>query len=200
MTVRRMALADVPAVVALQPLAFPPPFDPDYHWGAYHIERHLAVFPEGQFVADVNGRVIASCSNTRIPVKRWPPHGSWSHVAGGPGLERFDPEGSVLFGMDIAVHPDYRRQGVGRALYGVRFDLLRKMGMEAFGTTVRIPDFSQSGYESTEAYANDVATGKRVDRTMTPLLKMGLTYLGVVPDHMADPESGDTAAALEWRP
>lgn len=200
MTVRPMTLEDVPAVVALQPFAFPPPFDPDYHWDADHIERHLAVFPEGQFVAEDGGKVIASSSNTRIPADRWPPRGTWSQVAGGAAMQGFDPNGPVLFGMDIAVHPDYRGRGVGRAIYGARFDLVRRLGMEVYGTTVRIPGFSASGYNSSEDYANDVASGKIVDRTMTPLLKMGLTYLGVLPGHMPDPESSDTAAALEWRP
>ncbi|RYG32242.1 GNAT family N-acetyltransferase [bacterium] len=195
-----MTSADVPAVVALQPLSFPPPFNPDYHWDAYHIERHLAIFPEGQFVAEDDGRVIASSSNTRIPAKRWPPTGSWSEVAGGPGMEGFDPNGEMLYGMDISVHPDYRGKGVGRAIYEARYDLIRRLGMAAYGTTIRLPDFSKSGYTSPETYANDVAAGKIVDRTMTPLLKMGLTYLGVVENHMYDPESNDAAGILEWRP
>jgi hypothetical protein len=49
-------------------------------------------------------------------------------------------------------------------------------------------------------FATMVVTGTLADRTLTPLLAMGLRYLGTKLDYMPDPESRDAAALLEWRP
>ncbi|MER3496087.1 MAG: GNAT family N-acetyltransferase, partial [Chloroflexota bacterium] len=49
-------------------------------------------------------------------------------------------------------------------------------------------------------YAEEVVAGRIEDRTLTPLLKMGLRYLGVKPEYMEDLESRNFGAILEWRP
>jgi len=103
----------------------------------------------------------------------------------------------MLYGVDISVHPDYRGRGVGRALYAARFDLVRTLGLTRFGTACRIPD--RCGQPAT-AYTTAVAMGVLQDRTLTPLLRYGLSLVGVIEGYMEDEESGNAAALLEWRP
>ena len=99
--------------------------------------------------------------------------------------------------MDIAVHPDARLQGVGRAFYEARDALCRARGLVRYGTGCRMPDFRASGVPTVEAYAAEVVRGERVDRTLTPLLRYGLRFLTVVRGYMRDYESDDAAALLE---
>ncbi len=200
MTVRLMTLNDVAGVVALQPLAFPQPFDPDLHWEASHIERHLEIFPEAQFVAEVDGEIVGSCSNTRIGEAAWRAHGSWVETVGGPYLENLDLSGSTLYGLDISVHPEFRRRGLGRAFYQARYDFVAGHGLARYGTACRLPDFRNSGYANVRSFADAVVDGRATDRTLTPLLRMGLAYRGVIENYMEDAESGDAAALLEWTP
>jgi GNAT superfamily N-acetyltransferase len=109
--------------------------------------------------------------------------------------------GSTLYGLDITVHPDYRRQGIGRAFYDQRFDVVRRGAkLVRFGTGCRLPDFRSSGLACPADYAERVAGGMLTDRTLTPLLRYGLTYVGVIDNYMVDEESGDAAALLEWIP
>lgn len=202
-TVRAMTQADVDAVVALQPLAFPPPFDPELLWEADHLRRHLQVFPDGQFVAVHQGRIVASCSNTRIPEQLWQAHGSWSDTVGGPMLDSFDPEGTTLYGLDISVHPEHQGQGVGRKLYQARFRFVRQQGLLRYGTACRMPNFASGGEAlglSLEEFAQRVVQGATTDRTLTPLLRMGLRFESVIRDYMDDAESGNAAALLSWQP
>lgn len=198
---RQMTPADVAGVTELQRLAFPPPFDEELLWAPEHLHRHLDLFPRGQFVAVVDGSVIGSCSNTRISESQWQAHASWEATVGGPMLDTYDSEGTTLYGLDISVHPDFRRSGIGRKFYRSRFELVRTLGMQRYGTACRMPDYrAQAQGQPPAEYAEAVTQGQATDRTLTPLLRYGLRYLGVIENYMEDDESGNTAVLLEWLP
>lgn len=200
-----MASDDIAGAVALQRACFPPPFPEDLLWSADHLARHLQVFAEGQFVAIAGGKVVASCSNCIISDENWQAHRSWNETVGGPYLGNHDPEGTTLYGLDISIHPEWRRKGLMRALYDMRFQLVRRHpALKRYGTAVRIPDFGGYKIENPEATAEDyvkaVADEIASDRTLTPMLKVGLTVRGVITNYMEDLESHNSAAVLEWRP
>ena len=89
-------------------------------------------------------------------------------------------------------------------LYQERFNYVATNRLARYGTACRLPDFrSADSLEpglTLEQYADEVSRGIRVDRTMTPLLRYGLSFKGVIHKHMVDYESGDGAAILEWIP
>lgn len=190
-------------VAALQPLAFPPPFPSYMHWDPEDLAYHIAIFPEGQFVALHEGEVVGSCSNTRTTVHHWEARSSWMETVGGPRLENFDPSGQILYGLDISVHPAFRRLGIARAFYAARFDWVRANGALAYGTICRIPDYADwelTNHGTPEEFADAVVAGEATDRTLTPLLRFDLQYKGVFRDYMEDSESHNAGAILEWRP
>jgi len=195
---------DVAGAVALQPVAFPPPFDPELHWQMEHLLRHIKLFPEGQFVAAEGEFVVASCSNTLISEESWQAHASWIETVGDPFLGTFDREGTTLYGLDISVHPKFRRRGIAKRLYLQRFELVRSLRLVRYGTACRVPGWhhwhSQNPAGSPEDYVSAVQNSELADPTLTPLLKMSLTLLGVIENYMEDEESGNAAALLEWKP
>ena len=201
---RTMRPEDLDSVVALQRLAFPAPFDPELLWRKDHLEAHLAKFPQGQWVAVVHGTVIGSCSNVRLRFGQANRSRTWDETVGGPLLDAHDEAGSELYGLDISVHPDFRGQGVARALYEARFEYVRTGKLAHYVTACRIPDVDQalcSGrVKSIEEYVQRVQDGTLHDRTLTPLLRIGLELKGIKLDYMDDSESRDAAALLEWKP
>jgi GNAT superfamily N-acetyltransferase len=107
----------------------------------------------------------------------------------------------VLYGLDISVHPRHRGKGLARALYEARFHLVRSLGLARYATACRIPDYHlHSSVLSPESYAELVEKGALIDRTLTPLLRLGLRLVGVCREHMEDWESRNAAALLEWTP
>lgn len=198
--VRPMRPADIAGVVNLQRACFPAPFPEELLWRAEHIAAHLGQFAEGQFVAvDAEDQVWASATNMRLNQSTWDAHPDWETKTGGLALPHHSPDGAVLFGVDISVHPKMRRQGLARSLYQARFDLVGREGIARYATVCRLPGFATSGYESVRAYAEAVAQGHASDATLTPLLRMGLTFVGVQTDYMDDVESGHAGARLEWK-
>jgi GNAT superfamily N-acetyltransferase len=202
--IRTLEATDAKEAAELQSLAFPPPFPQDLLWQPEHLIRHVELFPRGQFIAESAAEVVGSCSNTLVSEESWHAHRSWEETVGGPMLENFDPRGTTMYGLDITVHPAYRRLGIGRAFYEARFDLVRELGLRRYGTACRLPGFadylSSQPESNVREYAEVVVAGHAVDRTLTPLLRYGLTYQGVIENYMDDEESGNAAALLEWLP
>lgn len=194
----------IKGVVALQRDCFPAPFPEEYLWLPAHLERHLQVFPEGQFVALLGGNVVGSASATRISESKWLEHRNWEETVVGFVLETFEPTGNTLYGLDISVHPEHRGRSIGRSLYEARYDLVRRLGLTRYGTACRLPGFlaHRSGHvnASVQEYAEQVVAGEIQDRTLTPLLRYGLRFLCVLDDYMEDHESANSAALLEWTP
>jgi ribosomal-protein-alanine N-acetyltransferase len=87
-TVRRAQPADLPQIVAIERVAFVDP------WEEGTLQESLACYPETFFVAKNNGNVAG-------------------FVAGG-----IEDTGEEVYGhiMNLAVAPEYRRQGVGHHL------------------------------------------------------------------------------------
>lgn len=204
MTVRRITPGDIEDAVALQRACFPAPFPEELLWNRSHLECHLERFPEGQFVAESEGRIVGSASSCLISEENWNEHGSWTDTVGGPYIENHDPGGSTLYGLDVSVHPAYRGQGVGRALYAARLGLVRELGIRRYGTACRLPGFQDWSFSHAgapvEGYVEEVVAGRVADRTLTPLLRYGLKFLGVIHDYMEDLESANAAVLLEWNP
>lgn len=198
--VRGMRAEDIGGVVALQRACFPAPFPADQLWQPAHLAAHLYRFAAGQFVAVAEGLVVGSASAMRVSESAWQAHAGWEETLGGYELANYDPAGTTLYGADISVHPEWRRQGIARALYAARFACVREWGLVRFGTACRIPDFAASGLADPHEYCASVVRRERRDRTLTPLLALGLTFSATLRDYMPDPESGDAAALLEWRP
>lgn len=189
----------VKGAVALQSACFPPPFPPELLWQDDHLVKHLEVFPEGQFVAVCGGQVVGSASSMRVSPSAWLAPHTWDELTGGLHLTRHDPSGSLLYGVDISVHPDFRGRGIARMLYQARFSLVKTLSLEGFVTICRLPGFSASGLASVEDYAASVVRGEITDPTLTPLLRLGLCCMGIASDCMEDEESGNSGARLEWR-
>jgi GNAT superfamily N-acetyltransferase len=198
-TLRPAIAQDICGMVALQRACFPAPFPEELLWNDSHLARHVELFPAGQFVILEGDAVVASASNTLIGEAHYQEHLSWDDTVGGYLLNTFDPKGTTLYGLDISVHPDYRRQGLARNLYKARFDLVQSMGLRRYATGCRLPDFH--AFEGpVDEYLGAVNAGNLTDRTLTPLLKLGLRLIGGHENYMEDEESRNCAALLEWTP
>lgn len=197
--VRPATRADVPGIVRLQKLCFPDPFPEELLWQPKHIESHLRLFAAGQWVAVMGDKVVGSATNMLVERPDWNAHLPWETITGGLHLTNHRARGGVLYGIDISVAPNVRGKGIAKMLYAARFEYVRSNRLWGYGTVCRLPGLLASGL-SAEEYANDVAKGKRIDPTLTPLLKQGLSYRGLIEGYMEDEESLNCGAILEWRP
>jgi predicted amidohydrolase/GNAT superfamily N-acetyltransferase len=191
-----MTLEDVPAVIELQMRAFPglPPWRPE------QLTHHLEVFPEGQLVvSDSTGHILGSASSLLIDWDDYAESANWSSITGDGSFNTHNPLGKTLYGADMGVDPEARKQGIGTALYEARKDLIREHGLKRLLTGGRIAGYGAVASKMTaKEYVAEVVDGKRRDPALTFQLENGLVVLDVVPGYMHDAESYGFATVLEW--
>jgi predicted amidohydrolase/GNAT superfamily N-acetyltransferase len=191
-----MTLGDIPAIIDLQRRIYPEALA----WSVDELKTHLAVFPEGQFVAvDETGAVVGSASSLIIDWDDYAESAKWSVITAHGTFNTHNPLGKTLYGADISVDPQARRQHVGSLFYDARKALVRERGLKRLLTGGRIPGYAEVAGRLTPAeYVAEVVAGKRKDPTLSFQIANGFVVLDVVPEYLEDQESRGFATLLEW--
>jgi ribosomal protein S18 acetylase RimI-like enzyme len=195
---RRMMLADIEPILRLEAACFPG-IPADKHWHPDMLQAHITKFPEGQFVAEIDGWVLGSSTSLRVPLGRaLAPH-RWTEITGGGYLTTHDPEGDCIYGTEIMVHPDARRGGIAKRLYRLRQRLAVETNARALVTGGRIPGYDKHAATMTAVeYVKSVLASERTDRTLSAQLGAGFSVIGVLSDYITDPKSRNHATLLAW--
>lgn len=195
---RAMRIADIRGVQELEAASFPS-IPPDKHWKHDMLRAHVKKFPEGQFVAEIDGWIIGSSTSLRVPLERALQHHRWTEITGGGYITTHDPEGDAIYGTEIMVHPEARRGGIARKLYHLRQDLARQLNARALVTGGRIPGYAKHAERmgATE-YVKSVLAGHRTDRTLSAQLSSGFQVAGVMSNYITDQNSLHHATLLIW--
>src|SRR5690554_2956336 len=86
-------------------------------WKIEQLESHVALFPEGQFCVEYDGKIIGSASSLIINFNEYDDQHSYDEITDKGYITNHDPEGDSLYGIEVMVHPDYRRMKIGKRLY-----------------------------------------------------------------------------------
>jgi GNAT superfamily N-acetyltransferase len=195
MKVRQYTVGDFAGLLELQRACFPPPYPEAQLWSFVQIQSHVQHFPQGALCVEEAGHLIASATTM---ILEQPPH-TFAAATDDGFIRNHNQNGDTLYGVDMAVHPEFRGRGVARMLYQARFALVQQLGLRRFVAAGRMPGLCLYPALSPEAYVAQVVAGKLIDPTLTPQLKNGLQPLEVLHGYIADEESRDCALLLEWR-
>lgn len=193
---RPMVIGDFDAIVALQLACFPG-MKP---WSRDQIESQLTIFPEGQFVIEVDGAVAASASSLIVDSSSHGEWHDWKLSTDNGYIRNHDPNGDMLYGIEIMVAPAYRSMKLARRLYAARKQLARRHNLKGIMIGGRIAGYGQHADQmSATEYVAKVITKDLVDPVLTPQLSNGFVLKGLIPDYFpTDSESRGYATFLEW--
>jgi len=93
------------------------------------IESQLNIFPDGQFVILVDGRVVGFCMTQIVHEKEVTEVHTWKSITDGGLILKHNPNGNYLYGVDICVDPTFRGKKIGSRLYDERKRLCQRMGL-----------------------------------------------------------------------
>jgi 4-aminobutyrate aminotransferase / (S)-3-amino-2-methylpropionate transaminase / 5-aminovalerate transaminase len=166
---------------------------------AQHYQHHLTFFPEGQFVALDNGKVIGATSTIRFNVDFNHVQHTFQEMFTGGWFDRHQPNGEWLYGMDISVHPDYRKLGLGKALYNARNHYVKTMNLNGQVTVGMMSGYGAIKNElSAEQYFEELMAGKRTDPTLTPQMRSGFVPKTLIPNYLTDPVCDNYGVFIVW--
>ena len=195
---RNAEFADIGALVDLTARVY----GAEFGHSADMLRGQQTRFPQGQFVAEYDGRIVGFCATFRIDEESAMAEHAWSEITGGGYASRHDPDGEWLYGMDVCVDPEFRGLRIGRRLYSARKKLCRKLGLRGIVFGGRLPGMEKriKALGSVEEYVHAVREGRYRDPTLSFQLRNGFELVGILPRYVpGDRESMGYAAHLVWR-
>lgn len=120
---------------------------------------------------------------------------------GSKGIANHEPDGPWLYGVEMAVHPDFRRRGLGTALYKARFALVKRlnlMGWYACGMLMGYHRYQDR--MSIQEYSEKVIRREIIDPTVTMQMNRGFEPGGVVLNYLeSEPAAANTGVQIVWK-
>lgn len=198
LTVRLASIKDASEILTLSKKVYKtiPPYT------KAHIMGHLNSFPDGQFVATYNDKVIGYCASILCQEKQVLASHSWHEISGGGYASTHDPSGKFLYGIEIFVDPEFRGIRVGERFYQARKKLCvdRRLKGIAFGGRMPLLSKKIKQIKTPEAYIEAVKQKKIRDYVLSFQLHQDFEIIGVLPNYLpTDKESLGYAAHLMWR-
>ncbi len=198
--VREATRADIPALLALNKAAYPMLAEDNVVWGEANLLSHLRVFPQGQLIAELRGRIVGAASSLIVDLGPDPlRHHTWSGITDSGYFTNHNPQGDTLYGADVCTHPDSRGMGVGAALYEARRQLCRRLNLRRILAGGRLWNYADHADRfSAEEYAQRVVAGELRDLVLSFQLREGFVLRGVMPHYLRDPRSHNHGSLIEW--
>ncbi|MAT99609.1 MAG: nitrilase [Anaerolineaceae bacterium] len=198
-TVRQWQEEDILQIVACQKAVYGDLYEDDELYGRRAYALQFAAFPEGQFLAEIDGQVVGYTTSIIVQLDDDDEQGyNYEEITGLGTFTTHTYSGDTLYGADIAVHPDYRRRGVSKRLYQKRRQLLRKYNLRRVVAYGRLPDYHLvSGKMTAETYVEKVVAGEMWDSALKAHLDAGYSVKRVLMDFMDDEKSLNFSTWLE---
>ena len=166
---------------------------------AADIRAYAGVFPEGYFVALVEGRPVGQGAGIYLDYDFDHPRHTLAEITGEHQCGNHDPDGAWYYGTDISVHPDFRGGGIGGMLYEARKDLVRRAGKRGIIAGASLPGFfDHKATMSAAAYVDRVVAGELSDPTLSFQISHGFEARGVIENYLEDEADDGWAALIVW--
>jgi predicted amidohydrolase/GNAT superfamily N-acetyltransferase len=169
-------------------------------WSRDEINRLITKFPEGQFVSVADGKVVGSALSIIVDYSKFGDEHTYLQITGNYQFDTHDPDGNVLYGIDVFIHPDYRGLRLGRRLYDSRKELCEHLNLESIMFGGRLPNYHEHADELTpRQYIDQVRHKAFFDPVLTFQLSNDFHVKKVLRGYMPDDhESQEFAALLQW--
>ena len=194
----QIAVEHAQALEELEHLCFPT-VDPSDLTSAATILQQCERFPEGGFVVMDGDRAVGFAMGIFVDFDLDDYQHHIDDAVGPTGADLHDPHGEWYYGTDIVVHPDYRGLGIGRRLYELRKDLVRRYNRAGIIAGGVIPGFADHKHEMTaDEYVQKVAAGELFDPTLSFQISNGFEARGAIAGYMKDEAVDDYASFIVW--
>jgi GNAT superfamily N-acetyltransferase len=198
--IRKVTMEDIPKIIELQKKSFPYMYAEGVVWHSHHLESHIKIFPEGQFCAEQDGKIVASSSSLVITLPSEYGEHTWGQATANGMFTNHSLSGDSLYGADVSTHPDARGQGIATMIYDARKNLAIKLNLRRIIAGGRLFNYCEhAGRMSAQEYAERVVGGELRDPVLSFQLKNDFKFIKILPNYMRDSRSANYASFIEWK-
>jgi GNAT superfamily N-acetyltransferase len=170
------------------------------YWREHQIQKLIDIFPEGQLCMIVDGKIAGCALSIIVNYAEFGDSHSYKDITGNYTFNTHNPNGDVLYGIEIFVHPDFRGMRLGRRMYDARKGLCENLNLQRIVAGGRIPNYN--GHCDTLApkeYFQKVRSKEIYDPTLSFQLANEFHVIRVMKNYMpGDEESKEFATLIEW--
>jgi len=200
LVIRNAELRDIPRMIEVCCTVYPGFASVGFMWSEEQLRNHQAVFPDGQILAELNGKIVGAVASLIVDMGSNPyRQHTYSGITDDCYFHNHNPQGDTLYGAEVFVHPEHQGTGIGGYLYQSRRDLCQKLNLRRILGGGRLSGYSDVADQMTaEEYVRQIEEGDRKDPVLNFQIREGFVVRGVLRNYMEDPGSCNHATLIEW--
>ncbi len=173
---------------------------PNSYWKEDHIASLINQFKEGQVVIKVNNQIAGCALSIIVDYYKFDEHHTYKEITGNYSFNTHNPDGDVLYGIDVFIKPEFRGLRLGRRLYDYRKELCEQLNLKGVAFGGRIPNYHKySGEMTPQQYINKVKRKEIEDPVLNFQISNDFHPAKVMKGYLeGDKASNEYAVLLEW--
>jgi len=193
----RLKFSDHREVQDLMRICYPKIEGPE--WSRSELKKLASVFPDGQLVIKVDGKIVACAMSLIIDYTRFDDDHKYIDITANDTFSTHTNQGDTLYGLDVMVHPDFRGLRLGRRIYDYRKEYCEKLNLKRIVIGGRLPNFHKFDDISAKEYIEKVRRKEIHDPVLNFQLSNDFHVKRVVKNYLPEDEASESyAAILEW--
>ena len=173
---------------------------PGAYWRITQIEKLIKLFPEGQVAIKVNGRLAACALSIIVDYKKFGDNHTYRQITGNGSFTTHNPDGDVLYGIEVFTGKLFRGLRLGRRLYDYRKELCERLNLKSIVFGGRMPNYHLYADKlSPREYIKRVRLKEMDDPVLNFQISNNFQAVRILRGYLeGDEESNEYAVLMRW--
>ncbi|WP_178983291.1 carbon-nitrogen hydrolase family protein [Winogradskyella helgolandensis] len=170
------------------------------YWKKDHIARLTSIFSEGQVVIRIDGQLAGCALSLIVDYDKIDDNHTYADIIEGDKFKNHDPDGDVLYGIDVFIKPEFRGLRLGRRLYDYRKELCENLNLKGIVFGGRMPNYHKyKDQYSPKEYIQKVKHKEIHDPVLNFQTSNDFHPIRIIKGYLeGDTASSEYAVLMEW--